>query len=105
MPKKVKMTADSETIELSEQEFEALIQALDDFEEIALQHLCDSDNYQIIPNEDDEGNLLTREQMRLAARQVRSMGYEVLYKIDKGNEILYYEPKTGRILIESEGIH
>lgn len=105
MTKKVKITKDSEVMELEQSEFEALIQAIEDFDEQALVELCGSNNYQIIPDEDEDGNILTIEQVKQAAQQVRALGFKVIYRIENKSSHFYIEPKTCKTLHESESVH
>lgn len=105
MTKKVKITKDSEVMELEQHEFEALLQAIEDFDEQSLVELCGSDNYQIIPDEDEDGNILTVEQVKMAVQQVKALGFKVIYRVENKSNHFYIEPKTCKTLHESENIH
>lgn len=92
--------------ELDQEQFEKLVEQLEQFEEESYMYLAGSSDFEIVPTSDGEGNFLTREQFASVRKQLRVMGMSPLYKIDKVNgETMLVEPGSMRTLVFSEETH
>lgn len=95
----------SQPRELSQEEFDKLIGDLNEFDNKFYEYLAESPKYEVIPTSDEEGILLTKEQLALVQRECNRLGFKILYMVNDPNAIVMINPKTLKIGYITEGVH
>lgn len=70
--------------ELSEEQMAQLMVDLDNFQNTFLMKLAHTDKFEIVPTADDEGNVLSQEQLSLIKRELTRLGLVTVYTFDIG---------------------
>lgn len=100
------MAEDPKEIELSEEQYDKLMNDLAEFEESFLRILADTDKFEIISAVNENGQLYSKEQLTLIRKECLRLGLTVLYKIDLSSSVyILFNPKTMKIGYVTEGIH
>ena len=86
-------------IELSLEEYEELMEELEEFDEKAFMLLAGSHRYEIIPNITEDGKVLTSKELKMLTDECKKRGFAILYRIDKEDgETLLIGPGARTIL-------
>lgn len=70
--------------ELSEEQMAQLMVDLDMFQNKFLSHLACTEKFEIIPTADDDGTVLSQEQLALIKREVNRLGLATIWTYDVG---------------------
>jgi hypothetical protein len=92
--------------ELSQEQYEEVMQSLEQFNNSFIQELIGTDKYEIVPTVTDSGKPLTKEQYTLIKNECSRLGVAVVYKIDMPNgTTLLWNNRTKKIGCIDEGMH
>lgn len=94
---------DNTFAELSPEEYEKLIDDLENFNSSFLSHLAGTANYEIVPTESEEGIFLKEEHYRLIKKECAKIGAVILYSYKVGNATIVVNPKTMKTVVLHEG--
>jgi len=93
-------------VELTEEEYEKLVNDLDKFEETFLSKLAESDKFEIVSTYNPEGKFYSKEQLTLIKKELLRLGVKILYRIDLNSSVyILFNPQTMKIGYVTEGIH
>jgi len=91
--------------ELSPEEYEKLIEDIENFNSSFLSHLAGTANYEIVPTEAEYGVFLEEEHYRLIKKECVKIGAVILYSYKVGNQTIVINPKTMKTVVLHEGKH
>ena len=92
-------------VELSSEEFEEMMESVEQFQEDFLKHLAGTDNYDVLPTVTSSGTPLTKEQYKLAKQECSRLGIRLLYIVDIGKDTLIISPHNMKIGLISDEVH
>ena len=96
-----------EDIELSQEEFESVLEEIEEFDNSAFCFLAGSADYEIIPTTLENGKVLDKKEIAMLKREVERLGSAILYRIDHPNGetlLIKVEAKTLKIMLIKEGM-
>lgn len=85
--------------ELSEEQMAQLMVDLDLFQNKFLAHIACTDKYEIIPTADDDGHLLSQEQLALIKREVNRLGRATIWTYEVGRMTVVMSAKSDSKLL------
>lgn len=92
--------------ELTQEEFDKVLQDLEQFHEQFFIALAGTSEYEVVPTVTDMGKPLTKEQYTYVKTECSRLGKTILYKIDMPNGIsLYINLETNKVGYVDEGMH
>lgn len=96
---------DEEVSELSEEQYNQLLEDLDNFDSKFFAILAQSDKFEIVPTE-MEGEFLRREQYALIKTECTRYGAKILYQVGlRDGSYILINPETLKVGYISERIH
>lgn len=95
----------AEEFEISPEEFEEMMESVEQFQEDFLRHLAGTDRYDVLPTTTESGVPLTKEQYKLAKTECSRLGIRLLYVVDMGKDTLIINPHNMKIGIINEEVH
>jgi hypothetical protein len=92
--------------ELSEEQFQELVQAVELFDEKFFIALAGTDEYEIIPTMTDQGQPLTKEQYSLLKNECSRLGLAIIYKMEHPDgSTVYTSVENKKVGYIQEGLH
>lgn len=88
---------------LSPEQYEKLMDDIEDFNNSFLSHLAGTANYEIVPTEPEDGQFLKEEHYKLIKKEAAKLGAVILYSYRIGNTTLVVNPKTMKMVVLKEG--
>lgn len=86
--------------ELSEEQMAQLMVDLDLFQNKFLAHIACTDKFEIIPTADDDGHILSQEQLALIKREVNRLGLATIWTYEVGKmTIVMSARKDSKLLV------
>ncbi len=85
--------------QLSPDEYEALTNSLEDFQESVFSFLAGTSQFEIVPTTDEFGNPIPEKNLELIRRECKRLGFRVLYSVEQGGQVLFINPDTMKIAI------
>ncbi len=85
--------------ELSEEQMAQLMVDLDLFQNKFLSHIACTDKFEIIPTADDDGHVLSQEQLALIKREVNRLGLATIWTYDVGKMTIVMSPRKDTKLL------
>jgi hypothetical protein len=95
----------AEEFEMTPEEIQEILDAVDDFEEYTLSSIAGTERYELIPTTDNYGNPLTKKQFDLARRECSRLGATPLYVLEMKGYSVVVNAKTLKMGIISEEVH
>lgn len=86
-------------VELTEEQLAQVFVDLDLFHNKFLSHLACTDKYEIIPTADDDGRILSEEQLTLIKREVNRLGLTTIWTYDVGKMTIVMCPRKDTKLL------
>lgn len=90
---------------LSEEEMSQRVKDEAGFEQDFLTSLSGTENMEIIPTMDENGETLDAKQLQLIKQECTRMGLKVIYRIDYSNKIVLFNPEDMKTGVITEDIH
>lgn len=94
---------DDQFAELSPEEYEKLIEEIENFNSSFLSHLAGTANYEIVPTEPEDGAFLSEEHYRMIKKECAKIGAVILYSYKIGNLTLVVNPKNMKTIVLNDG--
>ncbi len=87
--------------ELSEEQVAELILELEKFQNSFLSKLARTEKFEVIPTADEDGNVLSEEQLTLIKRELNRLGLTTIYTFDIGTRFtaLMCPSKNSKLLV------
>lgn len=85
--------------ELSEEQMAQLMVDLDLLQNKFLSHIACTDKFEIIPTADDDGNVLSQEQLALIKREVNRLGLTHIWTYEVGKMTVVMSPRKDTKLL------
>ena len=95
----------ADEFEMTPEEMQEVLDAVDEFQEDFLCYLAGSDKYELISTVDKYGNPLTEKQFNLVKRESSRLGVTCLFMIQQGANTLIVNPKTLKMSIVNDELH
>jgi len=91
--------------ELNEEELTELIENVEDFDEAFLKALTGTQNFEIVPTIDEDGNTLTKKQYSMIKKECDRLGLKRVYRIDYSDKVVLFDPDSMKTGVVTEGVH
>jgi hypothetical protein len=88
---------------LTPEQYDKLMDDIENFNSSFLSHLAGTANYEIVPTETEDGHLLQAEHYKLIKKEVAKTGAVILYSYKVGKETIVINPKTMKTVVLTEG--
>lgn len=90
--------------DLTPEQYEKLMEEIENFNNSFLCHLAGTQNYELVPTENEFGETLTEEHYRLIKKECAKTGARILYTYTVGNNSsIIIDPKTLKSIMLHEG--
>lgn len=89
--------------ELTQEEYEKLLEDIENFNNSYVSHLAGTANYEIVPTEDENGHFLKDEHYKIIKKECAKIGAVLLYTYAIGKNTIVINPRNMRSLVISEG--
>lgn len=90
--------------QLSPEEYDALANQIQEFQDSSLSFLADTSNFEIVSTTDEIGRPIPDKNLELIRRECKRLGLKVLYSIDCGNHVLVINPNTMKTVMIKESL-
>jgi len=88
-------------LELSLEEYEELMDKLEEFDDKSFMLLAGSHRYEIIPTITEEGKIITNKELNMLIKECKDQNFTILYRIDKEDgETLLIGPGAKTMLLK-----
>lgn len=92
--------APTEPVELTEEQIEQAILENDSFQTMFFEKLAHNKKFEIIPTSDEDGNIMSQEQLSFMKKEVNRLGCLPVYAIENGSRFtLLICPREGKKMI------
>lgn len=88
---------------LTPEQYEKLMDDIENFNSSFLSHLAGTANYEIVPTEPEDGHVLQAEHYKLIKKELAKTGAVILYSYKVGRQTLVVNPKTMKTVVLTEG--
>lgn len=98
--KQVKTATPPEPVELTEEQIEQAMIDNDVFQQTFIELLAHSKKFEIIPTQDEHGNIMSEEQLSFMKKEVNRLGCTTVYAFENGSRFtILMCPRAGKKLI------
>lgn len=105
MSKELDIDALAEEFEMSPEEMQEVLDAVDEFEVDFLSSVAGTDKYELLPTTDKYGKPLSKKQFDLIRRECSRLGMTPLYILEMNGYHVVVNAKTLKMGIVSEEVH
>ena len=88
---------------LTPEQYDKLMDDIENFNSSFLSHLAGTANYEIVPTETEDGHLLQMEHYKLIKKEIAKTGAAILYSYKVGKDTIVINPKTLKTVVLTEG--
>ena len=97
-------TTPKKTEDLTQEEFDGLMEDLEKFENKFFIALSGTDRFEIVPTSEGDRSL-NKEQYMLIRSECLRLGLKIIYKIQGQDTIIYVNAENGKIGYTHDGVH
>jgi hypothetical protein len=90
--------------DLTQEEFSALLEELEKFENNFFIALAGTDRFEIVPTSEGEYSL-TKDQLNIIKAECSNLGLKIIYKVESKGPTIYINQENGKIGYTHDGVH
>ena len=92
--------AQDQPMELTEEQIEKTMQENEEFQDKFLQLLANTDRFEVIPTQDEHGNIIPQEQLFFIKKEVKRLGLTTVYAFENGSRFtILMCPREGKLTV------